>query len=423
MRTKSIVILTIALLFAAGCSGSGPNKPDNTLRPLAGGGRLDNTDPFTGNPDSSGNTFPDITPEQGVYPLYYAHTDCANTPQNVIISDSAAWKQWWDAVAGCQWRGDPRGPMIPQDSNWVPGDSSQPCGGRCETDPPYIDFEQYVIAAISIEYDSGGFCHRSVWVNSVAEEDGHTVIKYEVSLLDQSCCDLMLAMFIPMGFSPVVAVQIERPILEPVEWVRTNTTFDCPGPGPNEPMTLHYTDAPCDLGPGEEIITDSAQWQAWFHAAWACDSARFGGYGWGGGVTPGEDGTDPNGDSLPPWPDTTVIGPYPWWGMPYVDFTTHAVIVLRAGEQTRWGGGIWLNSIDHSAGGTVYDYSVMEPSDDCPGMDGMGMMDMVVNPTVAIRVPLPIDPPVTWLRNVESIKCDWGNDSSWVYIDPNGGRP
>jgi len=419
MRALKILIPTIIVLFAIGCDGTSPNKPNNTDRPLAGGGRLASDDPVGGYPDSSGVVFPDIVPDRGLIPIYSSYIDCADTPGNQIIADSAAWKQWWDAVAGCQWRGGPNGPMMPRDSNWVPGDSTDPCGGRCETDPPPVDFEKYIVAAISIEYDSGAFCHRSVWVTGVEEVAGKTTIYYEVTKLDQSCCDMIMAFFLPIGFSPVVAVMIERPITAEVAWVRTNTTFDCPGPDPNDPMTLHYTDAPCALGAGEEIISDSAAWDAWFHAAWACDSARFGGYGWGGTV-PGGDGTDPNGDTLYPWPDSTIFSPYPWWGMPYVDFTTHAVIILRAGDQTQWGGGIWLNDIGRSSGGTVYDYTVMQPSDDCPPME---MMGMGANPTVAIRVPLPIDPPVTWNRHIEPIRCDWGSDSSWVEPQQPQPRP
>jgi hypothetical protein len=297
-----------------------------------------------------------------------------------------------------------------------------PCGGRCETDPPTVDFEQYVVAAISVEYDSGAFCYRSVWVTDVQEVEGKTTVYYEVSKLDQTCCDMMGAVFISMGFSPVVAVMIERPITDEVVWVRTNTTFDCPGPDPNEPMTLHYTDAPCELGAGEEIITDSATWNAWFHAAWVCDSARFGYFPWGGPWPWDSIIGIPEDDTLMPWPDSTRPDPYPypWWGVPDVDFSTHAVIILRAGDQTQWGGGIWLNDIDRSSGGTVYDYTVMQPSDDCPPME---MMGMGANPTVAIRVPLPIDPPVTWNRHIEPIKCDWGSDSSWVEPQQPQPRP
>lgn len=425
MRIPTGIIAAILLLVAVACNDTGPTKSTNSDRPLAGGGRFANDDPAEGYSDSNGVDYPVIYPGDGVYPIYSAQMDCANSPGERIIDNVADWTEWWDTTTGCQWRGGYGRPDGTMDSNWVPGDSGMPCGGRCETEPPYVDFENFVVAAISVEYDSGAFCYRSVWVTDIREVDGKTTIEYEVSKLDQTCCDMIMAMFVPMGTSPVEAVLVERPITSEVAWVRTNTTSECKGPDPNEPMTLHYTDALCELGPGEEMITDSATWNEWFQTAWACDSSRFV-YGWGGyGGSPG-DGTGPNGDTLyPAWPDTTVISPYPWWGSPYVDFTTHAVIILRAGEQTFWGGGIWLTDIDRSTGGTTFDYTVMQPSGECPPMEMM--VQLASNPTVAIRVPLPIDPPVMWNRQYETIKCDWADsswvDSSWVYPDPGTGHP
>lgn len=421
MRTKTSVIAIILLLVASACDNTGPTKSNNSDRPLAGGGRFANDDPAEGYPDSSGIEYPVIYPGDGVYPIYSSHIDCENSPGNRIIEDSAGWKAWWDVTTGCQWRGG-MGPDGTMDSNWVPGDTSNPCGGRCETDPPYVDFEQFVVAAIKIEYDSGSFCYRSVWVTDIQEVEGNTTIYYEVSKLDQTCCDMIMAMFIPMGTSPVEAVLIQRPLAGQVAWVRTNTTQDCQGPDPNEPMTLHYTDAPCALGNGEEVITDSAAWDAWFHTAWACDSARFGYFPYDDPMRWDSSWIGPNGDTVPPWPDSTIYNPYPWWGAPYVDFSTHAVIILRSGEQTHWGGGIWLDDIDRSSGGTTFDYTVMLPSDDCPHMGDMGMMSMTSNPTVAIRVPLPIDPPVIWHRQHESINCDWGSDTTVVEPWPWPGR-
>lgn len=394
MRATAALLLACLFLLAAGCGDSSPNRPAENNAPLAGGGRFNNSDPADGFSDSSGQTFPDIIPDEGLIPLYSAYTDCAENPRNLIIADSAAWKAWWDEVAGCQWRG--------MDDPMHPGDSSGPCGGRCATDPPPVDFTTHVVAAISVEYDSGAFCHRAVWVTGVEEEEGRTTIHYEVSRLDQSCCDMIMAMFVPMGFSPVVAVMIERPLAEPVRWVRADVVHSCPGPDPNEPMTLYYTDGSCDLGPEEQIITDSAAWAAWLGQAYDCELYR-----------------SPDTIKIPP-DDSSLVDPLPFPLPPPVigvDFTTHAVLILRAGQQAHWGGGIWLTALERAATGTIIRYSVMQPGDNCPahGLDGW-----LLNPTVAIRIPLPLDPPVTFERQIEPIDCDWGNDSTWV--DPHPGR-
>lgn len=400
MRAPAAVIVIILICFAASCGDSGPTKSDKDLRPLAGGGRLEGDDPADGYADSTGVTYPDILPDHGLIPIYSSFKDCADNPGNVIISDQETWANWWDTVTGCQWRGgDPNGMMHPGDSSWMP-DDSLPCGGRCETEPPVVDFENYVVAAIAVEYDSGAFCYRSVWVDAVEEVEGKTTIYYEVSRLDQSCCEMIMAMYIEMGFSPVVAVMIERPVTEEVVWVRSDITHECHGPDPNEPMTVYYTDASCNLGDNEQIITDSASWTAWQNTAFDCEMERWPDtvYYPSDSTVPGDDGTDPNG--------------YPWRPpMMEIDFTTHAVIVLRAGEQTRWGGGIWMTKFERSAAGTTIGYSVMEPADDCPTID---YGPSSINPTVAIRVPLPLDPPIIWERAVESITCDWGNDSTWI---------
>jgi hypothetical protein len=86
-----------------------------------------------------------------------------------------------------------------------------------------------------------------------------------------------------------------------------------------------------------------------------------------------------------------------------VDFSTHAVLVLRASSQGRWGGGIWLNSFDVNASGTTIDYSVMEPSDECSEVEA----GKPVRPTAAIRLPLPLNAPINYDRHVESIDCNW----------------
>jgi hypothetical protein len=56
-----------------------------------------------------------------------------------------------------------------------------------------------------------------------------------------------------------------------------------------------------------------------------------------------------------------------------------------------------------TSGGTVIDYTVMEPSGECPEVEE----DWNLQPTVAIRVPLPLTEPVTWNGRTESINCGW----------------
>ncbi|MFH1218991.1 MAG: hypothetical protein V1694_00865, partial [Candidatus Eisenbacteria bacterium] len=74
------------------------------------------------------------------------------------------------------------------------------------------------------------------------------------------------------------------------------------------------------------------------------------------------------------------------------------------------GGGIWLNSLEVTSSGTTVAYSVMVPGDNCPPVEG----GTYLQPTVAIRVPLPVTEPITWERHVEMIDCDWGGDTTVV---------
>jgi hypothetical protein len=403
MRRIYPILTLLALVAWLGCSGTNPTKPSGSHQPLAGGGRLETNDPITGNPDSSGPGYPGPDPYPYPYltPIYSADRDCADNPRHLIISDSASWKIWWDEVAGCQWRGrvDPSTDTTIVDTG---------CGGRCETNPPFVDFGAgQVVVAISAEYDSGNFCMRAVSISAIDRGDEGTTIRYDVSRLDETCCSMLMRPMVMTGYTPVVAVVTQGPLPGPLDWVRHDTTFACWQPDPNEPVTLHYTSAPCDLGASEQIIRDSTLWEAWYRTARSCDSVGMMTLPLPGGYPNIPIVTLEDSNWVNPG-DTTVPGPYPWWGVPYVDFSKFAVLVLRAGEQNRWGGGIWLDKISRD-GGTTISYSVMAPENECPQM---GMV--AVNPTVAVRVPLPLNDPVTWKRSQESIGCGWASDSSWV---------
>jgi hypothetical protein len=108
-----------------------------------------------------------------------------------------------------------------------------------------------------------------------------------------------------------------------------------------------------------------------------------------------------------------AIDPPTGWLSPEVDFTTHAVLVLRAPAQTRWGGGVWLSAIEDGSPGTMVDYWVMTPGPDCPVVEG----GATLRPTVAIRVQLPVRDPLTFRRNTETVECRWEVPVG----DPDGG--
>ena len=79
----------------------------------------------------------------------------------------------------------------------------------------------------------------------------------------------------------------------------------------------------------------------------------------------------------------------------------------------------WINEILAKESGTTIDYTVLEPGEDCPAIDGS---QTTVNPTVTIRVPLPPPEPIVWNRKIETIDCNWGNDTTWVVLDSLGRR-
>jgi hypothetical protein len=417
MARRLLFILVPALLFAAGCSDNGPTEPDNHRTPLAGGGRLQSDDPFRGGPEDSGPGDPDFEPYSGLVPLFYSDIDCAGNPTQRVITNATDWGAWWKQATSCLW-GDSlmhRGPMGMHHGAWgdsVIVDTVYPCDS-CGQELPFVDFDSHVVIVISLEPDSGSGCGRYVSVTDVDGTSNGTTVRYEVLELTEDCCALMMRPYVSPSNSPTLAVLAPRPFMEPVTWERSDLKQDCKWePDPAVPQVLYYTDAPCELGSGETIIGDSARLAEWVKTALACDSVSWSDR-WinpGDSTDPGggHTGTDSVGTGMPlPMP--------PWWSGFTVDFSTHAVIILRAGETTRWGGGIWLDNIKSTAAGTVIDYSVMIPGDSCPPV-GEGLSG--VNPTVAIQVPLPLTLPLAWNRRVETIDCNWGTDTVLVGVEP-----
>ncbi|MEW5700943.1 MAG: hypothetical protein AB1792_01760 [Candidatus Zixiibacteriota bacterium] len=459
MRRGSLALAAVALALIAGCSGSNPTKPHNQYTPLAGGGRQSGDDPFRGGPGESGPENPIFDSLVGFVPIFYSDIDCANQPAQRVIDNETDWKVWWEATNSCLWRGPmgpddshpqgPRGPMG-QDSSGTrvparPGvrfDSlpidyrfadpiivdtntvdttiidTLPCD-RCIPEAPEVDFSRNVVIVIALAPDSGAGCARYISVTGVESSGGGTVVSYDVLTLSEECCALMERPQMMTPGSPTIAVLVPRPVTEPVTWDRHDLERNCSwGPDLNEPQTIYYTDAACDLGPDEVVITDSLQFAEWINTAVACDSVR-----WYDHWVNRPDSMEWQGDSVvmphDPMPGDSMVGGQPvpmppWWGGVAVDFSTHAVIILRAGETSRWGGGVWLDDIRSGSTGTVIDYSVMIPGDDCPTVDDELS---AVNPTVAIRVPLPVTSPVTWNRRTETIECNWMIDSSGMGLE------
>jgi hypothetical protein len=180
---------------------------------------------------------------------------------------------------------------------------------------------------------------------------------------------------------------------------------------------LYYTDAPCELGADRQILTDQDHLDTWLQQALTCDMARWGVI-YDSVRVPGDSGWAPDGTPTDPPVPTGYSIP--------VDFDRFAVIVLRAGDQERWGGGIWLTDFRSSAEGTRIAYTVVQPGAECPPIGNWGYdMGSVVNPTVAIRVPLPLTEPVRWERDIRTVDCNWGSGGDSVIIgwDSTGVRP
>jgi len=430
MNWRRFFIPAIAGILILSCGGSPTDSTPGTdvLNPLAGGGRLRGHDP------ADGSGYSDSLPgysDPGWYPwddIYYSPSDpewrtvfasefdCAESPGEQIIDNADEWAAWWVAATSCLWIQDSVHPW-PQDSMfmkvsiatedtlepWDPDNGNNPRDPYVPG-PPEVDFEKELIAAIRIPFDSGDFCMRGAYVTEIGTEDGITTVYYEVSKLEGDCCDMIMRPFILWAGSPVVAVAFKKPESGDVRFVHSEVTHECWMPNPDDPVTLHYTDVPCDLGPSESLITDSDTWDAWFHKAISCDSAR-----WSGGF-----GTQPEqADSVVADTVRFPMPPYDWWvGIPEVDFEGQAVIILRAGEQTRWGGGVWLTNVIEGDGSTTIEYCVMDPGGNCPPID---VDPGQLNPTVAIRIKKPASPQINWQRKVEPIDCDWGMDSTVVF--------
>jgi hypothetical protein len=409
-----------ALLILASCGDekSTPSNPqDDGVERLAGGGRSTGDDPFNGGPEGSGPSNPGFDyPDPGYLPLFYSDIDCAQEPSRLVIRNQDDWQAWWTDAIACldPGAGRDRLPLrgslreraryavaMLDDSVIVEPDSTFPY----PPDAPIVDFEENVIVAVRLEADT--LIGRGVWVTDVVESQTGSEVTLEITQPGDDC----FVRSDPPGSSymasPTLACLIPGRLPEPVTWHTVEVIFDCSWePDPNLPVALYYTDADCDLGPGEVVLRSGEAFEAWLEVALRCDQARWigrdstvtpgGGGGepgarWGGG---GKDSIEVPVDPPPPPPD--------WIGID-VDFTTHAVLILRAGPQTRWGGGVWLDKFEPAESGTLIQYTVMEPGIDCPEVEG----DAPVNPTVAIRVPLPVPEPITWARETDSIGCQW----------------
>ena len=409
--------LLATVLVACNDGPSGPDIDDPTEY-LAGGGRAAESDPFVGGRGDSGPVtpgtepgMPDIAP--GYWPIFYSEVNCFEAPFTRVIATEPEWAEWLDVAESCQ-------PVFEPDSSYTeggipPGRSSgaDPDGTLSSdsavvteptdpTDPPswepyVVDFDSSAVIAIGLESASGW--GRSVQVVDVTTAAGVTTVRYEVMTPGEDCTRLLMAPFDPDAVvtAPVLAVVVPRPLGSSVTFERSETVWHCIiEPDPSQPLTLYYTDGECDLGGSEALSPGSARWEAWLSTAADCDLAR-----WGGGVV---EPTLPDGvrgeDSAEPG---TTLDPPTGWLSPSVDFATHAVVVLRAPSQTRWGGGVWLTAIEDGPSGTKVDYAVMTPGSDCPLIEG----GATVRPTVAIRVPLPLTDPVAFGKTTETIDCDW----------------
>lgn len=390
--------LLLSLLLLVACSEGPPDRPgDGGTAITAGGGRQSDQDPFAGGPDGSGPTRPDFEPpEPGLSPLFYADQDCQENPSRRVISTPGEWQAWWSAATACV-RPDGNLPPPPPPGG-EPADSGvvypDTLFDPYPTEAPPVDFDRAAVLAIALEPDSA--IGRSVWIQEAAPAGAGSVVRYRVSRLGEGCLGEILPPFLVGATSPTIAVAVPLPLPEPIEWAREEKVYDCSWePDPNLPVALYYTDAPCDLGPAESLISDPAALEDWLARALECDQAR-----WQDPAGPGTPGGAPT-DSVPGSP---TLPPPSSIGLD-VDFSQYAVIVLRSDPQDHWGGGIWLSDIQRADGGTTIEYTVKVPGDDCPVVEG----GTLVQPTVLIRVPLPVDPPVTWVKNTESIACAWGD--------------
>lgn len=395
-RFAKVTILILALALFAGCGGdkpSQPGTPESTR--LAGGGRENDSDPFVGGPGVSGPV--DSLPgnpgfDIGIqyFPVFYAQYSCPQQPQYRVIVDQGNWSEWWDGAVDCS-DGSFGRSIIP-----IP-DSSISDSGTVGPDSlgwgeaPVIDFQTHRVLIIRLEQGTSG---RHIWIRSLAFREEETSVNYEVSAPASDCFGPLVD---PNIFTtPVAAFIVPRSGRLTFNWLRTDLTYSCSWvPDPLRPLTLYYTDAVCPaLGSRELLIRSAEEFHSWVDAAWECDISRWG--------TPLDTvwGTDSVVVGSDPHPDFDNL----------VDFTTHAVLILRADPQSAWGGGIWLDRFEAGAGGTIVQYTVMVPGDECPKLEN----GAVVQPTVAIRIPLPVTEPLLITRINETISCGWVNDSTRV---------
>jgi hypothetical protein len=379
--SSTLLVLALVTVLAASCGDDDPAAPGGgDTHFLAGGGRQAGNDAFTGGPEDSGPGRPGFEPPAGdLYPLFYADLDCREDDGVFLITNTDDWQAWWTGAIAC----------LGHEGEAPPGGGeADPDSGVANPFPdeaPPVDFATATVFAVALGLDD--LPGRSVWIQEVTDDRVH----YVVSQLGDDCFDGPMP---PDALPSSPTIAVVGPLVaspDQVTWEREDVTYDCSWePDPNEPLALYYTDAACDLGPEHAIITDAEAFEAWLATALGCDQARW--YG-------------PDGPTVPE--DSTVTSPpmpSPGWLGLQVDFATHAVIVLRGDQQDRWGGGVWLAAIATDAGGTTIDYTVMTAGENCPVVEG----GETVRPTVAIRVPLPLNEPVTWRRSSETIACDWG---------------
>jgi hypothetical protein len=409
-------LITPFVLLGMSCSKEDPVQSGgdggDEFEALAGGGRSGDADPFYGGPRGSGPNEsvpggPDFDPSSGLRPIVFLDPACSGVKSTVVIEDSTAWRLWWEANTGCGWGPDGSGeiprPGAEGDSGWVDPDSTDPGG------PPPIDFATGVVIAITLERAANR--PRLLVVDEVLAGGSGTVVRYSIYRPGDDCGAFGRDSTDTLWSAPAVAVLAPRPVAPPVTWVERDTTYSCSWePDPDLPLTLYYTDAPCELGAERRVVRTPEEWDAWVETALACDVQRWG-VVYDSVHVPPDSGWAPGGDPTePPGPVGYTIP---------VDFDRFAVIVLRAGEQDRWGGGVWLTDLRASDTGTWIQYAVIEPGPECPLVgDSEYDFGTAVNPTVAIRVPLPLPDPVTWERIARQVDCDWGADGDSLGTKP-----
>jgi len=389
------------------CDGNSPTRSpnQNSIEALAGGGRAGDSDPFIGGPEYSGprddgGGRPPIDPATNYWPLVMLSAACGDAPAHVVLTDSSAWRTWWELNV-CASEDDTRpdwGGRAPSDSGAVEPDSSDPG----PLDPPWVDFAHDVIVAVTLERANAD--PRYLMIEDVSPTATGTAVRYAVYRPGVDCPREGGDSLAGDTTAPAIAVPVPGPLPPPFSWLRRDTTYSCSWePDPAVPAPVYYTDAPCDLGPAEQILTTQEAFDAWLSRALTCDAAR---WDWR------EDSTWVPGDSSEtPDPDYPVAYSIP------IDFARFAVVVLRAGDQERWGGGIWLTDLKPGDGGTDVSYVVAVPGPDCPLVaDGGYWNHDAVNPTVAIRVLLPLPEPIHWNRSALTLACAWeeGSDSTIV---------